>query len=480
MPIVLNGEVIEVTYAGGDPRGDSLVNGWLISDLVVAGVTAVGNIYTFASRRIVVFTGAFLTLFDSVLVASGALTGAFVPIITRDGTGVIQMGYKDPLTGSVSRGCVVTWFNLTTNTQGVILDYCYDSFLQGRILATARLIGHFIITNAEFIKITAHRDYYGHITNGSQIQITDSSIGFRPIGVVTAMSDLNIEGCTYGAYISNIDGVEIRNAKIERCTTGYTQTVSGNLVAENTLINSLFTDCTIDITNFKTGVQTLDGKESIINIGEEFSITIRDEEDNVLPGALVTLQDKNGTIIFSVLTDINGHYEQDVIRYKDVVSRAIPDQTDIRVITDYNPFTLTVSFGTMQDYQSEIEITAKSDLQIKLIYSELQITAIAITDCSEIGADDGELVITAIGGDTTYEYSIDGITYQAVDTFTGLVPADYTVYVRDGEGTIVTFDVTISQPIPEAYAETVLYGDLTEEVLICDLTEEVLTCELTE
>lgn len=51
---------------------------------------------------------------------------------------------------------------------------------------------------------------------------------------------------------------------------------------------------------------------------------------------------------------------------------------------------------------------------------------------SSPGANDGQIEITApSGGSGTYEYSLDGMTWQSSPIFTGLVPGSYDVYMRD-------------------------------------------------
>lgn len=50
---------------------------------------------------------------------------------------------------------------------------------------------------------------------------------------------------------------------------------------------------------------------------------------------------------------------------------------------------------------------------------------------------DGEIELIATGGTTTYTYSINGVTYQVSDTFTGLCYGNqYTFYVKDSYGVI--------------------------------------------
>ena len=69
------------------------------------------------------------------------------------------------------------------------------------------------------------------------------------------------------------------------------------------------------------------------------------------------------------------------------------------------------------------------------------------TNISCNGADDGTITMTATGGITPYEYSINGGgSYQASNSFTNLGPGTYTITVRDAAGCIKTFSQVISEP----------------------------------
>ncbi len=56
------------------------------------------------------------------------------------------------------------------------------------------------------------------------------------------------------------------------------------------------------------------------------------------------------------------------------------------------------------------------------------------------------IMASALGGISPYWYSIDGVNFQPMGTFTQLFDGDYTVYVRDALGCVETKQVTINQP----------------------------------
>ncbi len=67
--------------------------------------------------------------------------------------------------------------------------------------------------------------------------------------------------------------------------------------------------------------------------------------------------------------------------------------------------------------------------------SQLVVTNVSPTNVTCGGGSDGRIVITAIGGTTPLEYSIDGgNNYQPSNDFTGLTVGTYTISVRDNNG----------------------------------------------
>ncbi len=64
------------------------------------------------------------------------------------------------------------------------------------------------------------------------------------------------------------------------------------------------------------------------------------------------------------------------------------------------------------------------------------------------GLSDGQVQISATGGNGSYMYSLNGGAYQSVESFQGLVAGTYTFAVRDIQGCTVQSTVIVSQPTP--------------------------------
>jgi hypothetical protein len=62
------------------------------------------------------------------------------------------------------------------------------------------------------------------------------------------------------------------------------------------------------------------------------------------------------------------------------------------------------------------------------------------------GAQNASITASASGGQASYTYSIDGTTYQAGASFSGLGAGTYSVYAKDANGCIGQTSITISQP----------------------------------
>ncbi|MBK9478470.1 MAG: hypothetical protein IPN99_06455 [Bacteroidetes bacterium] len=66
------------------------------------------------------------------------------------------------------------------------------------------------------------------------------------------------------------------------------------------------------------------------------------------------------------------------------------------------------------------------------------VSVTAIPTAAGCMAATGSITATGLGGTTPYQYSLDGITYQASNIFTGLAAGAYTVTIKDGNNCINT------------------------------------------
>jgi gliding motility-associated-like protein len=72
--------------------------------------------------------------------------------------------------------------------------------------------------------------------------------------------------------------------------------------------------------------------------------------------------------------------------------------------------------------------------------------AAAKTDVSCNGGNDGVITVSVSNGSAPYQYSIDGVNFQAGNIFNNLAAGSYTITVRDNNGCSGTVNVVIGQP----------------------------------
>ena len=87
------------------------------------------------------------------------------------------------------------------------------------------------------------------------------------------------------------------------------------------------------------------------------------------------------------------------------------------------------------------------ELSATVAVNTLVVAAALVNNISCHNANDGVISVTVSGGTPPYEYSLDGMNFQADNTFGGLAAGTYTVTVLDSEGfTRTTNSVTITNP----------------------------------
>jgi len=68
----------------------------------------------------------------------------------------------------------------------------------------------------------------------------------------------------------------------------------------------------------------------------------------------------------------------------------------------------------------------------------------ASTSPASCGLSDGTITAEATGGTGALSYSINGVTFQASNVFTGLAAGTYTVTVRDSRNCLATVAITVN------------------------------------
>lgn len=74
------------------------------------------------------------------------------------------------------------------------------------------------------------------------------------------------------------------------------------------------------------------------------------------------------------------------------------------------------------------------------------ISYIGILNVTCYGSNNGALTVYAFGGTGGLQYSLNGVTYQSSNIFTGLSGGAKTIYIKDANGCVATHIVVVSEP----------------------------------
>lgn len=481
-------KVITAEYIVGDLKGNSLANAWTVDDFQLAMVAAGhGAKWTQQESQYLIDgvsikiqgTGTYVHFYRSCIEWTGVITATY--LIDVSTTANFQVGYE---TTSLLSGCMFL-MNQTERKYIWLRGYSkiYDSIFASN--TTAKYNISFTAISADdpiiFIRNKVHNASYINPagipgTNIENVIIDDNysinSNYFLPVSKEFLSSDrLQAVGSMFD--LSSQNGTV-------RIKGWYAPGGTGNIRAYWTDVQILRkVDCVTGNINVKanyglSGVGAKAQEDSISTF--QFYITNGENAD-------IIVMDVDGNTILTDVLDASGELEVELMYKRRYQEKLTTDPTYENYNKTFTPFSIHISkagYSTRNITDVEVIEGELTIIRGVLEYPELLISAVIITDCTTIGASDGKLEITAQGGDGSYTYSINGVDYQASDTFSGLSAGDYTVYVKDGEDTVAEFDVRVSEPIPEAYAELVLSADLTEDALTCDLAEEILTCDFIE
>ncbi|MDH7448341.1 T9SS type A sorting domain-containing protein [Aquimarina sp. 2201CG14-23] len=120
------------------------------------------------------------------------------------------------------------------------------------------------------------------------------------------------------------------------------------------------------------------------------------------------------------------------------------------------------------DYEVRVVDTRGCLESVSILLEEpdaLVLQLIEARDAFCFGDPSGSITLEVIGGVPPYEYTVDGIIYQASPSFTNLVAGNYTVSSRDSNACMVSFDVTINNPDPIQAEIDIDYVSVTDNTI---------------
>ncbi|WP_062045502.1 T9SS type B sorting domain-containing protein [Lentimicrobium saccharophilum] len=121
--------------------------------------------------------------------------------------------------------------------------------------------------------------------------------------------------------------------------------------------------------------------------------------------------------------------------------------------------------GTYEVMLRDADVPANEVTLTTVVITEPAILTATITWTNETytGAIDGSITVSApAGGSGTYEYSIDGINWQASGDFTALAPGSYNVYIRDANVTDCFILLQVIEILPaDALTADIVFTNVT-------------------
>jgi hypothetical protein len=296
------------------------------------------------------------------------------------------------------------------------------------------------------------------------LRVISNEYGMVPQSSFEYADNIQFIDCNNGMLVG-YGSLTMSKLKMINCT--YSVLLSPN--AYGRIVN--FIDSEIDINSMHTA-NIYDGSCEM-NLKTTFNATIQNGA-----GGELTIEDKDGNVVFNEALVADSMTEDEFIYFIAYIYNA-DGVTEEYITTEYHPFTLKVTKSGYQDLViPDIMVTAGVPTTVfgKMEEEILQINTIDVTHCSSELSENGTIIITAKGGATPYEYSIDdGDTYYESGVFSNLSSGVYRIRIKDNDG-----EETESLKIElkaYVYPDDEIELSLSEQSIDLTLTEE--TIELT-
>lgn len=181
-------------------------------------------------------------------------------------------------------------------------------------------------------------------------------------------------------------------------------------------------------------------------VAGSYNWQVRDANDCTISGSNITISQPNEVTATSTVSDAS-------------CQGSLDGSISIATTNGVQPFSYSLDGGTAQSSNDftqldpgtySIEVSDANGCGPTLsvtVGAATLITATATTsDATCAGGADGSLDVSATGGATPYEYSLDGTTFQTASTFSGLPSGNYSITIRDSNGCVGIASGSIDEP----------------------------------
>ena len=239
----------------------------------------------------------------------------------------------------------------------------------------------------------------------------------------------NTASITISGTVTNVSCNNLKDGSINLSVTGGTAPYNYTWTGTNT-----FSSTSKDITNLSIG---------------SYTITVTDADNNTLSSTYNVLQPDELTMQAATFMPVSCNGQSDgSITAGAVAGGNSGYEYSINGTTfqTSNTFSELVGGNYTLSVRDSKGCTATENVSIAEP-TILTMQAATMTSVTCAGAADGIITVgTVAGGNNGYEYSINGINFQASNIFSGLAGGNYTISARDTKACIITMAVTITEP----------------------------------